>query len=151
MKSLNILRKNILEDKVFIDGDVILDLLLKRNHFYKAAVKLFTLIEEAKVIGYTSPLIIADIYYIVTKLENKKSAFEKIRLLRNLLGILELNDKIIDMAIARPYNDFEDSIEYHCAVEHGINILITRNIKDYPKGDIDILEPVDYITMFNRI
>ena len=140
-----------MEDKIFIDGDVILDLLLKRNRFYKGATKIFTLIEKRTIIGYTSPLIIANIYYIITKLENKKSAFEKIKLLRSLLRILELNDKIIDMAIARPYNDFEDSIQYHCAVEHGINILITRNIKDYPKGDIDILEPADYIAIFNRI
>ncbi len=54
------------------------------------------------------------------------------------------------MATARPYKDFEDSIQYHCAVEHGINILITRNIKDYPKGDIDILEPVEYISIFTN-
>jgi len=140
-----------LKDKVYIDGDVILDLLLKGSHFYEATAKLFTLIEEGKVIGNTSPLIIANIYYIVTKLENKKSAFEKIKLLLNLLEILELNDKIIDKAIARPYNDFEDSIQYHCAVEHKINRLITRNIKNYPKGDIDILEPLDYISIFNNI
>ena len=139
-----------MKDKVFIDGDVILDLLLKRSHFYKAVVKLFTLIENRKIIGYTSPLIIANIYYITTKLENKKSAFEKIKLLRNLLEILELNDRIIDMAIINPYNDFEDSIHYHCALYHGINRIITRNIKDYPKRDIDILEPLDYISIFDN-
>ena len=140
-----------MKDMVYIDGDVILDLLLKGSHFCEAAAKLFTLIEEGKVIGNTSPLIIANIYYIVTKLENKKSAFEKIKLILNLLEILELNDKIIDKAIARPYNDFEDSIQYHCAVEHKMNRLITRNIKNYLKGDIDILEPLDYISIFNNI
>ena len=139
-----------MKDKIFIDGDVILDLLLKRTHFFEAAAKLFTLIEKDKIAGYTSPLIIANIYYIITRLENKKSALEKIRLLRSLLEILELNEKIIDIAIARPCNDFEDSIQYHCAVEHGITRLITRNIKDYPKEDIDILEPLDYLSIYNK-
>ena len=134
-----------MEHKVFIDGDVILDLLLKREKFYKEAARLFTLIEKGKIAAYTSPLVIANIYYIITRLENKKSAFEKIKLLRTLLRLLELNVKMIDMALAKPYGDFEDSIQYHCALYHGIQNIITRNIKDYPEKEINILEPAEYI------
>lgn len=139
-----------MEHKIFVDGDVILDLLLKREKFYKKAVRLFTLIEKGKIAGYTSPLVIANIYYIITRLENKISAFEKTKLLRTLLGVLELNEKIIDMAIAKPYSDFEDSIQYHCSLYHGINTIITRNVKDYPEKEINILEPADYIIIFEK-
>jgi len=135
-------------DKVFIDGDVILDLLLKRKEFYKEAAKLFTLIEQKKIKGYTSPLIIANIYYIIAKLENRESSLEKTRLLRSLLEILDLNKKIIDMALISPYRDFEDSIQYYCAFSHKIKTIITRNTKDYPKGEINIFEPKKYILIY---
>jgi len=136
--------------KVFIDADVILDLLLKRKEYYKEAAALFTLIEQKKIKGFTSPIIIANIYYIITRLENKQKALEKTKLLRSLLRILELNEKIMDMAFARPYKDFEDSIQYHCALYHGIRNIITRNIKDYPEGEINILEPEEYILIYKK-
>ena len=137
-------------DRIFIDGDVILDLLLKREKFYKESAKLFTLIERKKVKGYTSPLIIANIYYIISKLDNKKTALEKTRLLRNLLRIAPLNEKIIDMALSSSYRDFEDNIQYNCALIHDIKTIITRNIKDYPKDEINILEPKDYILFCDK-
>ena len=150
MQNSNISRKNILADKVFIDGDVILDLLLKREKFYKAAAELFTLIEQKRIEGYTSPLIIANIYYIIARLENKKIALEKTRLLRSLLKILPLNEKIIDLALLSPYRDFEESIQYNCASIHNIKIIITRNTKDYPEGEISILEPKDYLFVYKK-
>ena len=137
-------------DKIFIDGDVILDLLLKRERFYKEAAKLFTLIEQNKIEGYTSPLIIANIYYIIAKLENKQIALEKTRLLRNLLKILSIDEKILDISLLNPYKDFEDSIQYNCALIHGIKTIITRNIKDYPEGEINILEPKDYLFIYKK-
>ena len=137
-------------DKVFIDGDVILDLLLKREKFYKAVVELFTLIEQKRIEGYTSPLIIANIYYIIARLENKEVALEKTRLLRSLLRILSLNEKIIDIALLSPYRDFEDSIQYNCVLTHNIKTIITRNPKDYSEGEISILEPKDYMLVYKK-
>ncbi len=137
-------------DKVFIDGDVILDLLLKREKYYKEAAELFTLVEQKKIEGYTSPLIIANIYYIIARLENKEIALEKTRLLRSLLRILSLDERIIDIALLSSYRDFEDSIQYNCASTHNIKTIITRNTKDYPEGDINILEPKDYILFYKK-
>ena len=150
MQDSNISRKNILADKVFIDADVILDLLLKREKFYKAAAELFTLIEQKRIEGYTSPLIIANIYYIIARLKNKEIALEKTRLLRNLLRILSLDEKIIDIALLSPYRDFEDSIQYNCALTHNIKTIITRNTKDYPENEINILEPKNYILVYKK-
>jgi hypothetical protein len=42
-------------DKVFIDSDIILDLIQERDH-YSDAMPLFTLIEENKAKGYVSVL-----------------------------------------------------------------------------------------------
>lgn len=137
-------------NKVFVDGDVILDLLLKRKDFYKEAAIFFTLIEQKKINGYTSPLVIANIYYIIARLESRESALEKTRLLRNLLGILNLNEEIIDIALMSPYRDFEDSIQYYCALTHNIKSIITRNTKHYPKGEINIFEPIDYIPIYEK-
>ncbi len=60
--------------KVFVDTDVILDLLMEREPFQKAAVELFRQIELKNIKGYTSPLIIANLHYLLSKIYNKSAS-----------------------------------------------------------------------------
>ncbi len=52
---------------IFIDADITLDLLAKREPFYNSASELFSLIDDNQVNGYTSPIIVANIHYILSK------------------------------------------------------------------------------------
>ena len=136
--------------RIFVDGDVLLDLLADRDGFNDDATRLFSLIEEERIEGCTSSLVIANVYYITGRLENRRSALEKAQLLRTLLRILSVDERTIDMALASPYRDFEDSVQYHCALLNDVEAIVTRNTKDYPKGAITIIEPADYVLLYNR-
>ncbi|MGA2977639.1 MAG: hypothetical protein ABSF77_20235 [Spirochaetia bacterium] len=57
-----------------------------------------------------------------------------------------MNESIIDAALASPHKDFEDSIQFQCAVQNGIKTLITRNTKDYPKEQLQIADPGQYMS-----
>ena len=57
------------------------------------------------------------------------------------------HEALIDSAIGSPYRDFEDSIQYHCALAAGFDTLITRNTRDYPKGGLTIMTPRQYLDM----
>ena len=98
--------------KLYIDSDIILDLLLKRYDYYNNAAELMTEIDKRKYKGYTTPLVIANIHYIMTKFGGKKKSINNIRKLRKLISILSIDEKIVDEALLSDNTDFEDAIQY---------------------------------------
>ena len=130
---------------VFLDTDVILDLFLHREPHHSVALHLFSSLKKWNMQGLTSPVAIANIYYILSKARNRRYAIEKIRRLRRLVRIAVIDERIMDSAIRTPCKDFEDGIQYHCAVGNGADFLVTRNTADYPKNKLAVTSPVEYL------
>jgi predicted nucleic acid-binding protein len=133
-------------DKLFIDSDIILDLIQEREN-YSDAVKLFSLIEENKVAGYVSPLIFANLFYILRKQESNTFAIQVLTRLKALLHILTINEKIIELALSSGFKDFEDAIQFYSALEANMGYLLTRNKEDYKKTDIIICNAREYLAL----
>lgn len=132
---------------IFIDSDIILDLFAERKPHYIHAANLFTLIDRKKVNGYTSPLVFANIHYILKKKTNNEMALLYLRKLKTLLKILPVDEKNIEQSLNSDFNDFEDAIQYHTAINNGIKFLITRNKGDYKKSKISICTAEEYLKM----
>ena len=124
--------------KIFIDSDIILDVLSMRESFYDPAAFLFSLIEKEKITGFTSPVIFSNIYYILSKRTSKQNALESLRYVKKLIHILPVNKRTIELALESVFDDFEDAIQYYCAEQNGIKYFITRNKTDYEKANINI-------------
>ncbi|MBD3374844.1 PIN domain-containing protein [candidate division KSB1 bacterium] len=137
-------------NKLFIDADIILDLLLEREPFFVSSSKLFTLIEENKVIAFTTPVILANIYYISARMTNKKIALEAIRKLLTLLKVTAVDEKIMLLAANSDFKDFEDSIQYYAAKSEGIEFLITRNKVDYKITDLTVCTSKEYLSIYHK-
>ena len=132
-------------NKVFVDTDVILDLLARRiPHFHFSAV-LFTFAEMKKLELYTTPLIIANTFYILRKQLGNDSAKNALRNLRILLHVIDSTESVIDKALNSDFSDFEDAIQYYTALEYGIPVILTRNIRDYKKASIVVQTPESYL------
>ena len=132
-------------NKIFVDTDVILDLLARRiPHFHFSAV-LFTFAEMKKLELYTTPLIIANTFYILRKQLGNDSAKNALRKLRILLHVIDSTESVIDKALNSDFSDFEDAIQYYTALEYGIPVILTRNIRDYKKASIVVQTPESYL------
>ena len=136
-----------MKKKVFVDTDIIYDLLAKRDPFYLAAAQLFTLADEGKVQIYISALSLANLHYLITKQRSEVEAKEILRKFKVLVHIAPLNDKIIDLALNSDFSDFEDAIQYFSALQNEIDVLLTRNLKDYKKAQITVLTAQDFINL----
>lgn len=136
--------------KVFIDTDVILDLLAKREPFFRFSAELFTLIDTGAVKGFISPVIVTNIHYILCRLQDKKHAVINLQKLTALVNILPVNEKIIKLALASEFKDFEDAVQYYTAVENNLKYLITRNKKDYKTADISILSADEFLNLYKQ-
>jgi predicted nucleic acid-binding protein len=132
--------------KLFIDSDIILDLLAQREPHFEYAAKLFTLIDQQKVEAYTAPLIFANLHYILRKLTSSASALKSLRKLKTLINVLAIDDRVIGQALNSEFNDFEDAIQYFTAVNNGIGILLTRNKADYKKSKITVSTAEEFLT-----
>jgi len=131
--------------KLFIDSDVLLDLLLDRKPFSEDIATLIEKSIETEVKLCTSLLSIANMHYIIGRLENKKKADLKIQKVLKIVSIENLGQSVIDKASKSKFKDFEDSIQNFCAVEAEHEIIITRNTKDYKESELSILTPREYL------
>lgn len=132
-------------NKLFVDSDIILDLLAQREPHYIHAAKLFTLIDRRDVLAFTSPLVFANLHYLLKKLTSNVSALKSLRKLKTLLNILPIDEKVIEQSLNSEFNDFEDAIQYFTAVNNGITLIITRNKVDYKKSKIDVLTAEEFL------
>lgn len=76
-------------------------------------------------------------------IQQAKSALRKLRL---IVKIIDSSEKTIDCALNSDFSDFEDAIQYYTAKNHGIERILTRNIKDYKAADIPIQTPEMFLT-----
>jgi len=133
---------------IFIDTDVIIDFLIDREPHSREAAIIFTLIEQKKLKGYVSSLTFSNLYYVLRKIESHNKVIAKLDSISRLLTILKVDQQIIKFAIASGFPDFEDSIQYNCALDYKkIDVLITRNIKDYKGSQIPVMTPAIYLKM----
>ena len=132
-------------DKILVDTNIILDLLAKRESFYSEAQQLFTLADKKKVLLYVSSLTLANTYYVLSqslKIENARKILRKFKV---LVGVLPMDDKIIDLALDYEFDDFEDAIQYFTAIENNLHLIVTRNLKDFKQSTIPVLTAKDYL------
>ena len=133
--------------KVFVDTDVILDLLMEREPFQKAAVKIFKQIELKNIEGYTSPLVIANLHYLLSKMYNKKKSIELLSELLKIIAVTKIDAETIKNAFnEQKLKDLEDLIQYNSAIGEGMEFIVTRNIKDFPRTDkLIIIKPEELV------
>jgi len=136
--------------KVFIDSDIILDLLCKREPFYDFAAEVFTLGDTKQIELITTSLVFANVFYILRKLLGIEKAKELLRKLRILIGVISVDEKIVDLALNSKFSDFEDGLQYFTARENEIKIILTRNGKDYKEKDLVIQTPAEYLKMIKK-
>lgn len=130
---------------IFVDTDIILDLLTKRDPFYQPAARLFSLVERGEIKACVSSLTFANLFYILRKELSGKKAVDALKKLRQLVTVLAVDDKIIGQALDGGFNDFEDAIQYQTALSKEVSWLITRNVRDYRKPVITVCTAEEFL------
>ena len=138
-----------MKEKLFLDTNVVIDLLGEREPFYESAAKIASLADIGRIQIYVSALTYPTTYYLLTRFEDKEMVKKKIRKFKVIAETSDLTDKIIDKALSSKFKDFEDSLQYYCALEMRCNMIITRNVKDFKESEILILTPNEYLKSLN--
>jgi len=132
-------------DKIFVDSDIILDLLTGRQPHYHAAAEMFSLADEGSLKLFVSSLSFSNVHYVLSRQYHGEQARKLLLKFKTLVTILAVNDKTIELALSSEFKDFEDAIQYYTAIENKIEILLTRNLKDFRKAEISVLTAEQYL------
>jgi len=132
--------------KILIDTNIVIDLLSKRKDFYDDAADLFSQADKKELNLTISSLTFANTNYILTKLKSAKEAKEILRKFKVLVELLSLDDKITELALSdESFPDFEDGLQYYSAIENDVDIIITRNKKDFKNSRLPVLTAKEYL------
>lgn len=130
---------------VFVDTDIVLDLLAERQPNYPFAAQLFTLSDKGKVNLSVSSVTFTNLNYILSKKFSNQKARQILTTFKVLVKILSVDEKIVELALASDFSDFEDAIQYYTTIENNIATLLTRNLKDYKTAEISVMTAEDYV------
>ncbi|GGE07700.1 type II toxin-antitoxin system VapC family toxin [Psychroflexus salis] len=133
-------------DNVLIDTDVILDFFFDREPFVEFATEILNQCEDRRINGFTTPVIICNVYYLLRKTANHQLIIEKLKQLLSIIEITEMNKEVVLDALNSKFKDFEDALQNFSAIQNRkINIILTRNIKNFKKSGLAVLTPETYL------
>jgi predicted nucleic acid-binding protein len=132
-------------DCIFVDTDIVLDLLGSREPFYIHAAELFSQADKGKLQLFVSSLSFANLNYLLSRQFSAEQARMKLLKFKTLVTTLSVTDKIVELALSSEFRDFEDGLQYFTASENGIKILLTRNLKDFRAAEIIVMTAEQYL------
>jgi predicted nucleic acid-binding protein len=137
-------------ENVFIDTNIIIDLLAKREPFYKDAQDLFSLSDKKEIRLCISSLSFANAYYSIVKHHKEVEAKKYLAKFKVLVTVLPLEDKAIELALASDFADFEDGLQYFVAMDNEADLIITRNKKDFKSSKIPVMTAGEYLKKYSN-
>lgn len=132
--------------RIFLDTNVILDLLGERVPFFDSIAKVATLADQKKLTLIVSPLSFTTVDYVLNKYETSESVLNKLRKFKIICQLCEVNDDIIDKALNSNFKNFEDAVQYFTAQQSNCSVIITRNGKDFKNSTIPIMTAEEYLS-----
>jgi predicted nucleic acid-binding protein len=131
--------------KVFIDTNILLDLIANRRPFSKYAILIFTLAEQQKIQLFTSSHTMAATHYLLQKWMDEKQLRQVLLNILQYLQIIPIDSEMIKKGLQSRNKDFEDELQLQSAYSiQDMDCLITRNRKDYVHATLPIFSPDEF-------
>jgi predicted nucleic acid-binding protein len=136
---------------VFVDSNVILDVLLHREPFYKDSRAVYDLVELHEINGCISSSGITDIFYIAHReLKDTGKVYALLDTLAADFTIAPVLESTIKDALALRWKDFEDAVQFTAARESGAVYIITRNMTGYATAAIPCMTPAAFTAFIQQ-
>lgn len=136
--------------KLFLDTNVMLDLLGNRNPFFEDAAKVVSLADKGKATLAVSALSFATTDYFLSKILSPARSKEGLIKFKAVSEIVSLDENIIDKSLSSNFSDFEDGLQYYSAIKSDCNYIITRNTKDFKSAEIPVMTPQEFLTSLSQ-
>ncbi len=133
---------------IFLDTNVVIDFLADREPFSQLAARIFNYSVEGKVELFISAVSYNNIYYIIRQSLTNSATIKLLDELSELAEITDVSKAIIKKSLKTDFKDFEDAIQYNCALTiPKLDAIVTRDTKDFKKSIVPVLTPEEAISL----
>jgi predicted nucleic acid-binding protein len=130
--------------RIFIDTNVIIDILMQRDGYLSSA-RVLALAKNEDTTLFVSVLTMANLAYILRKSLKGDSFYAEMRKLSCLVNVADTTNNHFLSALDLQAKDFEDALQYYCAISNECDIIVTRNKKDFAFSSISVLTPEELL------
>ena len=131
--------------KALIDGNIILDVLQRREPHIEASSKIWKLCETDQVEGFISALTFADLVYVMRKELTPDRIQEVLKKMALIFRFTDLSVADLTEAAEMKWNDYEDAVQSATAKHVHADCIITRNIRDYLQSTVPAYTPAEFL------
>ena len=134
--------------KLFIDTNIVLDLLQYREPWVQDTLVLFQMAKDKEVELIVTDLTFVNVVYIAGKNYDKKKLHETLVGLKKLVIVVPIGDACIEQALNGDFVDFEDTVQYFAAKREKVDLIISRDVKGLKMSDIPVMSVSDFLDKF---
>lgn len=127
--------------RVLLDTNLILDVWLVREPFWRDSAALLAQIEQGDLKGCICPTTVTTLHYLAKKVLGEDKARGLISQLIELCEVCPLTAQSIHQALSSALPDFEDAVIEAVALENQVQVIATRDKKHFRKSRIEAKEP----------
>jgi predicted nucleic acid-binding protein len=142
--------------KIFFDANILIDISdSSRSSYEESKILLDYLMDNIEQYTfYTSCDLMTTVYYILRKKLTKEETLSQIKLMNELINVIEFGNKEVAEAIElmernKKYIDLEDTIQYVMARKEKCDYIIT-NDKNFASGDVPVLSSKEALKELNE-
>lgn len=136
--------------KVFLDTNVMIDLIIQRKPFFEQIAEITTIAEKNKIELFTSSLSFVNTFYVASKVNSKELVLETLKKFRIICNVSIIDELNIDKSLISNFEDFEDAVQYNSAIYHECDYIITRDKKGFKNSKITIMNPEEFLIYFKK-
>lgn len=138
--------------KIFIDTNIIVDLLANRPPFSKFAIEIFSMAEKNKIELFTSSHSIATTHYLLKKYVDERKLRDILYNLLDFVTVISIDVEVIKKGLKSNIKDFEDALQIVSANKiENVDYIVTRNIKDFKNSNITVLAPEEALNILTKL
>ena len=130
-----------MKKRIFVDTNILLDVLLEREGFYNDALRIWANAESGRVEAYIAAISVNNVHYVMRRLKSETTAMIAVRIILRIFKVVPVDADILSRASDFHDKDYEDDIQQQCALKARCAQIFTRNPNHYDSSIIAVLPP----------
>lgn len=135
--------------RLFLDTNIVVDLLDRREPFCHDAVRLFSMAYNKQVQLVVSPMTYSTASFLLRK-HGSEGVRKLLSNFRQLARVSTTDERTVDDSLASQFQDFEDAMQYFTALRANAEIIITRNGKDFKASSLPVMTAGEYLSVIEK-
>ncbi len=137
--------------KIFLDTNILLDIIEERGPFLLAALNVFDLGMKGSIKMYATSLTFANCMFVARKHIGHEKALEGLRFIKKYVRIAAMDEEQCQLALASNMPDFEDMLQYEAAISAECDVIVTRDEnRHFPTQYIPIMSPEHFLNTYAK-